>query len=579
MNLLKKYIDILIIVILLTFTVLPLFHPGFFPMHDDEQIGRLYDLNKDVMSGEFPPRMAQDLGFGFDYPLFNFYPSFVYYIGEVFHLLGFSYITSTKLMVGLGFLLAAFFMYLFSKEYVGRIGAIVAAIAYSYTPYHSVDVYVRGAMPEFWSFVFIPAVFWSICKLATTEKDKYIAISGIFAAGLILSHDLIAMMSSFFLGAYFLYLIFQSKNKLQLSWKICLSMVLGLCFTAYFWLPSYVEKQYTMIKLLTVQSADYHQHFVCIRNFIDSPWGYGGSIPNCESGLSFQVGQSQLIFAAISILFSLFFLWKKKLNLSKYLLIFLFILMFFFSLFIQTKYSVFIWNNIQPFAYIQFPWRFLTFSDFTISFLVVYIYSFIHKDKIKIIVATVMILILILMNKDFFVPKIYLENVTDSNYTAPSVIQWSTSLMSFEYTPNGIATKMSSSGDSIVDIAKDQIPTTGFQILSGQMIVKQLENIPQQKEFSINVTKPGLLRLNTFTFPGWKIYIDDKEFAYSANNKLKLITISVPKGIHTIRATLTDTPIRVVSNGISVISIIGIIIFSFLRRKKSKILSKNKKKV
>src|SRR5260221_3208180 len=160
MNLLKRYIDTVLIVILLIFAMLPLFHSGFFPMHDDEQIGRLYDLNKDIVHGEFPPRMTQDLGFGFDYPLFNFYPSFVYYIGEIFHLAGFSYITSTKLMIGLGFILAAYFMYLFSKEYIGRIGGVVAAIAYSYAPYHSVDVYVRGALPEFWSFVFIPAVFW-----------------------------------------------------------------------------------------------------------------------------------------------------------------------------------------------------------------------------------------------------------------------------------------------------------------------------------------------------------------------------------------------------------------------------------
>src|SRR5580698_604203 len=132
MNLLKKYIDILIIVVLLTFTLLPLFQPGFFPMHDDEQIGRLYDLNKDIVNGQFPPRMAQDLGFGFDYPLFNFYPSFVYYIGEVFHLMGFSLITSTKLMLGLGFILAGVFMYFFSRQYIGRIGGIVAAIAYTY---------------------------------------------------------------------------------------------------------------------------------------------------------------------------------------------------------------------------------------------------------------------------------------------------------------------------------------------------------------------------------------------------------------------------------------------------------------
>src|SRR5580658_10112473 len=130
MSLVRKYIDLFLIIFFLGFTLSPLFVPGWFPIHDDEQIGRLFELNKDVLTGQLPPRLAQDLGFGYDYPLFNFYPSFVYYVGEVFHLFGFSYITSTKLMIGLGFILAAFFMYLFSKEYLGRIGAIVASIAY-----------------------------------------------------------------------------------------------------------------------------------------------------------------------------------------------------------------------------------------------------------------------------------------------------------------------------------------------------------------------------------------------------------------------------------------------------------------
>src|SRR5258708_38073085 len=127
MSFAKKYIDFLLIILLVSFTFSPLFVPGWFPVHDDEQIGRLFELNKDVTAGQLPPRLAQDLGFGFDYPLFNFYPSFVYYVAEVFHLFGFPFITSTKLMIGFGFILAGIFMYLFAREYVGRIGGIVAA--------------------------------------------------------------------------------------------------------------------------------------------------------------------------------------------------------------------------------------------------------------------------------------------------------------------------------------------------------------------------------------------------------------------------------------------------------------------
>ena len=47
-------------------------------MHDDEQIARLYDLNQALSEGQFPPRISPNLGFGYGYPFFNFYPSFAY---------------------------------------------------------------------------------------------------------------------------------------------------------------------------------------------------------------------------------------------------------------------------------------------------------------------------------------------------------------------------------------------------------------------------------------------------------------------------------------------------------------------
>jgi len=536
-------------------------------MHDDEQIGRLYDFNKTVMAGDLPPRLAQNLGFGFDYPLFNFYPSFVYYVGEIFHLCGFSFINSTKLMIGLGFLFAGFFMYLFAKEYVGRIGGIVAAIAYSYAPYHSVDVYVRGSMPEFWSFAFVPAIFWSIYKLAKTGSNRYMIISGIFVACIILTHDLIAMMSSFFLGAFFIYLIAQSKKKKLLFGKICLSILLGIAFTAYFWLPAYFEKQYTMVNLLTDELADYHLHFVCFKQFFNSPWGYGGSLLGCNDGLSFQVGQAQLFFAVISFATSFYFLLKKR---KEYGIAVLFLFLFVFSLFIQTSHSVFIWDHVSQFAYIQFPWRFLLFSDFTIAFLMAYLFSQIKKEKIKIILAAIIIIVLVFMNKDYFKPEKYLTTVTDADYIASSVIKWRTSIMSFEYTPRGIATKKSNIGNTVIAININEIPTSSYTVIRGKMVVTQMQDIPQQKIFDLNVSQPGLFRFNTFTFPGWKTFIDDKEVIYSDNNKFRLLSILVPQGRHIIRATFTDTPLRLFSNLVSVISIIGVFVYSLFQKIKHK---------
>src|SRR4030042_3944603 len=95
---LKKYWLIGILLILIFPTILPLTKPGFFTMHDDQQVVRLYELDQALAAGQFPARWVKDLGFGYGYPLFIFYPPLVYYLGEVFHLLfGATYILSIKL--------------------------------------------------------------------------------------------------------------------------------------------------------------------------------------------------------------------------------------------------------------------------------------------------------------------------------------------------------------------------------------------------------------------------------------------------------------------------------------------------
>jgi hypothetical protein len=100
------------------------------------------------------------------------------------------------------------------------------------------------------------------------------------------------------------------------------------------------------------------------------------------------------------------------------------------------------------------------------------------------------------------------------------------------------------------------------------MSVTPVEDIPQQKIWQVSVSEAGLLRFSTFTFPGWKTFIDDKEVPYTDNNKFKLITVYVPSGQHTIKAVFTGTPIRSLANVLSILSIIGVIGWMILKRKK-----------
>lgn len=71
---LKEHYILILAVLLVIPAIAPLFHKGFFTMHDDQQVVRLYEMDQALAAGQFPARWIANLGFGFGYPLFIFYP-------------------------------------------------------------------------------------------------------------------------------------------------------------------------------------------------------------------------------------------------------------------------------------------------------------------------------------------------------------------------------------------------------------------------------------------------------------------------------------------------------------------------
>src|SRR3989344_2615259 len=116
-----------------------LFKSGYFPMHDDLQMMRQLEMEKCFLDGQIPCRWVPDMGYGFGFPLFNFYPPLPYLIGELFRVFGFSFVDSVKLAFAGSFAVSGLAMYFLSKEFYGRLGAVLSSIFYIWAPYHAVD--------------------------------------------------------------------------------------------------------------------------------------------------------------------------------------------------------------------------------------------------------------------------------------------------------------------------------------------------------------------------------------------------------------------------------------------------------
>lgn len=552
------FFELLFLTIITIPAFIVLLNTNYFSMHDDQHIARLFLLDRGIRQGILYPRWVGGLGFGFGYPLFNFYPPVVYYLAELFHLTGLSLIWSVKLVFITGFFVAAAGMYLLIRNVLGRIPAALGSIFYTYFFYHAVNAYVRGALAEFFSMAVLPFVFWSLHRLASRESIGNMILFGTLAGLLIITHPLIAVPAVFFIGVSVLFYIPKQKNKTRFMAFVVGSAVLGLGLSAFFWLPSSFERMYTMVDpILTRELASYKIHFVCPWQFVNSPWGYGGSIAGCFDGMTFQLGAVHLILFISSLIVVPVFLLKGKLKSDRRVGVYYFLslLLFTFSLFMAVDYSSFIWASVSYLWYLQFPWRFLTFAGLYLSVLGSYTLYVIYRwNRIAALIALIVIGgFAILKYQKYFKPARLLQ-VNDTQLTTFDEIAWRVSGTSFEFVPKGVDTAVSRFGTTVLNIQKKDLPTKPYTVVSGSGTVDTVEDRFEDKRFRVTAETPIVMRFNTFFFPGWVAYVDGRPITISSDNRLKLITMAIPAGSHSVRLLFTDTPVRKAGNWISLLT-------------------------
>ena len=412
----------------------PLMQKGYLSMHDDMQSIRQMKMDQCLADFQFPCRWSLDLGYGYGYPLFNYYPPLPYLIGQPFRWLGFQYIDVVKIVGVLGFITAAASMYFLSREFWGRLGGLVAAAFYTYAPYHSVDFYVRGAMNEFWALALFPAIFYFSYKLIR-EGAKYIPLVAISVAGLMLSHNPILMIFAPVLVLWCLFWMFKFRSirLIRSIRNLFISATWALGLAAFFTLPVLLETKFVSVWTLTAGYFNYLAHFLDLNQiFLRINWGYGESVYGRGDTMSFALGYLHWIIPAAIVILMPF---SQKLRKHWQLILFS-IFYFLLSLFMSHFKATPIWQAFPPLEFLQFPWRFLTISIFAASFLSGAIVLILPKNSLPAkALAAAGLALLLLLNANYFRPREWWVDYGDQDRFSGK--QWQLLLTSgiFDYLP------------------------------------------------------------------------------------------------------------------------------------------------
>lgn len=511
--------------------------PGEAATYDSRiHITNIAMFHRALSDGDFPVAWADSFSnYGSPIPIVS--QQLTPYLGSILMAVTQDPLISYKLLLLFGTILSTLSMYGFLRIHTSIVASAIGVVIYNFSAYRIFNIYVRGALPEFFDLIFIPLVLITIHRWSQYQHYKYILLGTIWSTLLLLTHPFVFLISQIIILPYLVYLHKEYKNhRIFPVYLIILALSLGI--SAYYLLPLVVEMKYFVIS--TNPSQLVPNQFLSLEQFFIEKWPVFTNTEVFIRGNRIQSG----IIEIMILIFGLGYLAKEKkaITLRRYFIFPSLLLIIFF----MTQWSSVVYEKTPFLHSIQFPWRML--SAFILLPPVVLSLSL---DQIRkpLIPVTIIILFIIILR----LPQTY-----GKNYSYYPTTHYQRTIKNLHF--DSMNTIWTASTDSYP--IKKQKP----EIIDGSGEITSQKVTNSTREYQINAQSPVRLRDNTFYFPGWKVWVDGEEvpIEFQDINHRGVITYQVPTGLHQVKLAFTPTKVRLLGNIISLLSITALLIFTLV---------------
>lgn len=449
----------------------------------------------------------------------------------------------------IGILLSSIFLYFFLRIYVHPTYAFLGVFLFNFAPYRILNLYIRGAMPEFFASLFFPLILIAIYLLFSKRNIYGFFLLILSITLLLFTHPFMFIVSFFLVIPYIIFLWFSTENAIQTKLKrlgaIMLAIILGLGIASMYIFPLNREIIYFYYGL--GKNHLVANNYLSLKNYFDPQWYYFTTINIFPRGFVVNVGIVEtfvMISGVVYLLYTLLAKRKKfKITLLTYAVISGIIIIFF-----TTEYADFFYKEIDILSGIQFPWRVLSAFIFIPPLILAYLFN---KYDLKFLAIILILLVAVIR-----FPQLYGKNYA----VFPKSHYLFTELNLHATVMNPIWTERSE--DYPVKSQK-------AEILEGEGLLQIKETTFSTRYYVMNNQTPVKMIDYTFYFPGWKVYIDGKEevIEFQDPKYRGVITYKVPQGQHEISLRFEDTTTRKVGKAATAFFVVLTgILFIFKKR-------------
>ena len=547
----KRIVDFIIILIFSLFISIPLISKDINVYADDgiQHIARLMGTYQTITEGECPPVIMSNFCNGFGYSWNIFYSPLTAYIPLIFSIFTSSFELMLKLFMVLCSFLSGIAMYSFVKKVTNnRPAGLLASIIYIFAPYRLTDMYMRTAIAELASFIFLPILFHGMYNIFNSEEKsiKKSLMLTLGAVGLILSHITMAMYAAIFCFIYLIINIKKLKDK-QVLKMLGINILLILLFTSFYLLPMLEHKMATDYEVFMPGRMERTEEL--IRNKVDLI----DLIYTKSGNFMFEIGLVTLIGLVLTLL-----AYKQVPKENKKI--------YWFSI-ISGFICIILSLRIFPFEkmpavlkMIQFTFRLLEFSSFFFAFVASINYSLIIKNfrlRDVLVLSLLIVLLLIPYKNNLNYEKEWSE---DKLWPAVEVNENTgrvhAGCATFEYLP--------SKAYNNLDYIKNR--KNRVYILSGNATIENEQKDGTNMTFDIsNVEADTIIELPYIYYLGYDVEVakhdgqTEKIEIFESNNGF--VAINMPETTTKVTVKYAGTMLMKVTYILSAVTLIGVILY------------------
>jgi hypothetical protein len=519
---------------------------------------------KQLAEGIWYPRWLAGTNFGYGSPTFVFYPPFVYYVGSLFRLIGLNSEQTMTALFSLPLFLSGVTFYIYSRSKWGKIPGTFGALFYMSCP-AIISAINFGNLTNLWAYPWIPLGLYLTDRSLVKPKGR-ISLA-LFATIVALTHTPSLLIYTI---AWFVYVLFRLSDKpFQEVMLTFIHGIMGLGIASFYLWPAIFEQKFV--------NLDYQ--FGSMGGFLMLQTSH--LINNGWSDIVVKNIAALIIFVVISISICR----REKTVITNTLLWLTFTVIVFFMI---SSWSEAIWQSSQTLLRIQRSGRLFGLFYLGVAALcALAIRAILQLNWKWRIFPFVLILSILLTNFHYgygltrqspglHLPTkgtVFIREWMEIALSDPDsdklidVPEYRPLLQNASYSPTVRETYKNfdqpyiEGGNAYFPVPK--IGEAKISLISGEASVDIKEWKSYQRTFEIAATKPSTIRIRTYYYPAWHLYLNEQSYPLNMSED-GTINFEIQPGSYQVKLNYHLTKAFIQGIVLSIISLFSLIILDGL---------------